>query len=251
MLARFGAGGGPIACGRVRWRDDCLPDDALTAWVENTARRGGEGALPPPVAAPGGGRGGGGERAERVCCAWRVGFGAVTLVAGDQVTVTGSSLNCMVSTATGAAHPTTIVCGEGNLRKPAPGTYAFAMADAAALVLKSSASSQPVLVAHESQPAIGGSFPASQRRSSQSIHLGIGKVFVVGGTDVLCAVTKQSTGPAITCGLAAASGTFVVGSDAALLTKRSVILSRFLGHSKFKTLTNVAQPASPACKLCA
>ena len=175
----------------------------------------------------------------------------VTLVAGDQVVVAGSQLNCMVSASSGAADPTAIVCGEGNLLKPSPRTYAFAMADPAALVLKSSASSQPLLVVHEAQPAIRGGFPLSRRGSSESIHLGIGKAFLVGGTDVLCAVTNQGGGPSITCGLAAGSGTYVVGSDVALLTKGSVIVSRFLGHNKFKTITDLAQPASPACKLCA
>jgi len=176
----------------------------------------------------------------------------VTLAAGEQITVSGSRLNCIVSTGSSAAHPTTIVCGEGNLLKPSPGTYAFAMADAAALVLKSSASSQPVLVAREAQPSsVSGVFPLAKHASSQSIRLGLGRVFVVGGTDVLCAVTEQGGGLAITCGLAARAGTFVVGSDVALIAKRSVVLSRFLGHNKFKTITDVAQPASPACKLCA
>ena len=168
----------------------------------------------------------------------------VMLAAGDRVVVTGSRLTCAVSTGPGAANPTTIVCGEGNIASPPPGTYAFALADAAALVLKASASGQPVLVVRKKQPtALGRPFPLSTRGASQSVRVAIGGVFVVGGTDVLCVVTKQSGEPAITCGLAASSGTFVVGSYAAVLSKRLVVLSRLLPHDALKTITAVTQPA--------
>jgi hypothetical protein len=168
----------------------------------------------------------------------------VTLAAGDRVVVEGSRLTCAVSTGSGAANPTTIVCGEGNIASPSPGTYAFALADAAVLVLKASASGQPALVVRKEQPtAIGGPFPLSKRGASQSLRVAVGGVFVVGGTDVLCAVTKQSGEPSITCGLAASSGTFVVGSYAAVLSKRLVVLSRLLPNDVPKTITVVAQPA--------
>ena len=168
----------------------------------------------------------------------------VTLAAGDRVVVTGSRLACAVSAGSGAANPTTIVCGEGNIASPSPGTYAFALADAAALVLKSSGSGQPVLVARKQQPtASGRPFPVSTRSVSQSVRVTVGTVFVVGGTDVLCAVTKQSGAPAITCGLATRTGIFVVGSYAAVLSKRLVVLSRLLPHDVPKTITVVAQPA--------
>ena len=170
--------------------------------------------------------------------------GPVTLAAGDRVVVPGSPLTCAVSTGSGAANPTTIVCGEGNIASPTPGTYAFALADAAALVLKSSVSGQPLLVVRKQQPtASGRPFAVSTRSVSQSIRVAVGGVFVVGGTDVLCAVTKQSGSPSITCGLAAGSGTFVVGSYAAVLSKRLVVLSRLLPHDMPKTITVVAQPA--------
>lgn len=168
----------------------------------------------------------------------------VTLAAGDRLVVTGSRLACAVSTGSGAANPTTIVCGEGNIASPSPGTYAFALADAAALVLKASVSGQPVLVVRKQQPtASSRPFPLSTRSASQSVRVGVGGVFVVGGTDVLCAVTKQSGAPAITCGLAAGSGTFVAGSYAAVLSKRLVVLTRLLPHGALKTITVVSQPA--------
>ena len=88
-----------------------------------------------------------------------------------------------------------------------------------------------------------GNYPFTTGGTSPTGAYAVGGVFVVGGTDVLCAVTKQSGAPSITCGLAASSGTFVVGSYAAVLSKRLVVLSRLLPNDVPKTITVVAQPA--------
>jgi hypothetical protein len=163
---------------------------------------------------------------------------------GDSVVVTGTKLNCVVSVASEASsQPTTLVCGEGPTGAPSPGTYAFAIADGGALLLKSSSAGKPELGARESEPStLPGTFPAGTSRKPRSIKVAVGKDFDVAGTDVYCGATSDGGVAAITCGLAYPKTTFVVGSVVALVSSKAVILSKFEKNDKFKALKAVAQP---------
>lgn len=168
----------------------------------------------------------------------------VTLRAGDELVVSGTHLHCAVSTASGAPHPTTIVCGEGDLESPLPGTYAFALADQAALVIKSSATRQPELVIREAQPAESRATPASPRRSARTVSVRPGAIVLIGGSDVLCAVSSQAGTPTLTCGLAAGgSGTFIIDSYVGVLSERYALLTQLLSNSTFRSVVSRTQPA--------
>jgi hypothetical protein len=166
----------------------------------------------------------------------------VSLLPGDAVVVGGSKLNCMVSEAAGK--PITLVCGEGPVGRPTPGTYAFALADTAALVLRSSATGRPELVARVAQPSkLPGAFPRPSDRPPRMLRLAVGRVFDVAGTDIYCGVTTENRSPSVTCGLADPRTTFAVGGVAAFASSRTVFLSRLVAAGRFARLKTVAQPA--------
>lgn len=168
----------------------------------------------------------------------------VVLRPGDELVVRGSELRCAVSTAAGASHPTTLVCGEGDLQSPLPGTYAFALADQAALVIKSSPNRQPQLVLREAQPAQSRALPPSPRRAATTVQVRSGAIILIGGSDVICAVSSQRGTPTLTCGLAAGgSGTFVIDSYVGVLSQRYAVLAKLLSNSTFKTVLSRTQPA--------
>ena len=171
--------------------------------------------------------------------------GPVTLRAGDQVVVTGSRLRCAVSTALSASHPPTLVCGVGDVQSPMPGTFALAIADKAALVIKSSATRQPELVVQEAEPRPKGAlFPVASRRAAATLKVSPGAILVLGGSDVLCSVSTQSQTPTMTCGLAAGgSGTFITGSYVGVISQRVALLTKLLPQDKFDTIFSRAQPA--------
>ena len=165
---------------------------------------------------------------------------------GDEITVTGSRLRCAVSTASGASHPPTLVCGIGDIQSPLPGTYAFAIADTGAIVIKSSPTRQPLLVAREGEPTPPTPlFPAAAKRAATTLKVGVGALLLVGGSDILCSVSSQSDTPTLTCGLAAAgSGTFLVGSYVGVISQRVAVLTRLLTKTSFHTVFSEPQPAS-------
>jgi hypothetical protein len=165
--------------------------------------------------------------------------------AGDQIVVTGSQLRCVVSTASSASHPPTLVCGVGDVQSPLPGTYAFAIADKAALVIKSSAARQPELVVQEAEPAPKGMlFPVASSRAAATLKVGPGAILLVGGSDVLCSVSSQAGTPTLTCGLAAGgSGTFIIGSYVGVISQHLALLSKLLSPDRFDTVFSKTQPA--------
>ena len=171
--------------------------------------------------------------------------GPVRLRAGDQIVVTGSQLRCVVSTASSASHPPTLVCGVGDVQSPLPGTYAFAIADKAALVIKSSAARKPELVVQEAEPTPKGAlFPVASSRAAATLKVGPGAILLVGGSDVLCSVSSQTGTPTLTCGLAASgSGTFIIGSYVGVISQRLALLSKLLSPTKFDTIFSKTQPA--------
>ncbi len=151
----------------------------------------------------------------------------------------------MVSTASSASHPPTLVCGVGDVQSPLPGTYAFAIADRAALVIKSSAARQPELAVQEAEPTPKGAlFRFTSSRAPATFKVGIGTILLVGGSDVLCSVSSQTGTPTLTCGLAAGgSGTFIVGSYVGVISQRLALLSKLLSSDTFDTIFSKAQPA--------
>ena len=170
------------------------------------------------------------------------GTGPVTLRTGDQLVVSGSKLRCAVSTEASASHPSTLVCGIGNLQSPLPGTYALAFADEAVLVIKSSASRQPALVTRKPQPAAAALFPAVSRKPT-SFTVRPGSILLLGGSDVLCSVSSQAGTPTLTCGLGAGgSGTFVIGSYVGIVSQRLAVLTKLLAANRFVTVVSRKQP---------
>ena len=168
----------------------------------------------------------------------------VTMRAGDQIVVTGSRLRCAVSTASSASHPPTLVCGVGDVQSPLPGTYAFAIADKAALVIKSSATRQPELVLEEAEPTAKGTFQIASGRAAATLKVSPGAILLVGGSDILCAVSSQAGTPTLTCGLAAGgAGTFIIGSYVGVISERLALLSKLLSSDKFVTVFSKTQPA--------
>jgi hypothetical protein len=165
---------------------------------------------------------------------------------GDSVVITGTKLNCVVSIASEATtQPTTLVCGEGPTGAPSPGTYAFAIADGGALLLKSSAKGKPELAAHETEPStLPGTFPAGTSRKPRAFKVAVGKDFDVAGTDVYCGATSDGGVAAITCGLAYPKTTFLVGSVVALVSSKAALLSKLVAKGKFESLKAAAQPAA-------
>jgi len=147
----------------------------------------------------------------------------VRLNPGDQVAVSGTNLHCSSSRQT----PITLACGKGTARGPSAGTYGFALADAAALVLRVGASGQSSVVLRRRQPASAGQAAPAHAASARSIVAGTDTVILVSGTHLVCAVSAQSGGNAITCGLSGpAAGTFQTGTFFTILTDTTVLLGR-------------------------
>jgi hypothetical protein len=170
--------------------------------------------------------------------------GPLAVGPGEQIAVAGSKLRCVVSTASSASHPPTVVCGLGDLQAPLPSTYAFGIADKAAIVLRSSASRQPVLVVERAEPAPGRGFATVTHAGTRTVEVHPGAILLVGGSDVLCSVSTEQGGTAVTCGLAAGgSGTFVVDSYVAVISERVALLVKLLAGNKFMTVAAEKQPA--------
>ena len=169
--------------------------------------------------------------------------GPVTLRTGDRLVVAGSKLQCAVSTESSASHPPTLVCGVGDVQSPLPGTYALAFADEAVLVIKSSASRQPVLVTRKAQPSAPSGVPAVSRKAT-TITVRSGALLLLGGSDILCSVSPQDGTPTLACGLAAGgSGTFVVGSYVGVISQKVALLTRLLAGDKLDPVVSEKQPA--------
>jgi len=157
---------------------------------------------------------------------------------GDQLAVGGTHLHCSVS----QRAPITLACGKGTARGPSAGTYGFALADAAALVLRSGASGQAVAVLRRRQPAPAGRGTPAHAASVRSTVAGPDTVILVGGTHLVCAVSPQSRGNAITCGLSGPSaGTFRTGTFFAILTDAQVLVGRKTSTGG-ETVLNRRQP---------
>lgn len=158
--------------------------------------------------------------------------------------VSGSKLQCVVSTATSASHPPTLVCGVGDLQSPLPGTFALAFADSGVLMIKSSHAREPELVVKKTQPeSTQPSFPAVTR-AAKTFAVRPGVILLLGGSNVLCSVSSQAGTPTLTCGLAAGgSGTFVLGSYVGIISSRLALLTKLLAGDKFQRVVSEQQPA--------
>jgi hypothetical protein len=166
-----------------------------------------------------------------------------TLRLGDEFTVKGTPVYCAVAAA--AKGPTTIVCGLGSPSAPKKGAYAFGVADSAVLLLATSAAGKDELAGKGLQPTgkTLAVFEPTSRKTARVFSARSGALFVVGGTAVLCGVTIDGGTPGVTCGLAASAKSYVLDSEVALLTSHEVIISKYIGGTKFKTLDAVKQPS--------
>jgi hypothetical protein len=156
---------------------------------------------------------------------------------GDQMTVPGTSLHCAVSASGG---PTTIICGVGG-QSPRAGSYSFAVADTALLVLKASTASTPVQVKREAEPSgSGGTYPGPT--TSGSYRAPVGTVATVGGTHIFCAVEREQGKTYVTCGPADGSARFFVKSYVGAVSQQDIFVIRKLDQKRTKTVFQHKQP---------
>ena len=157
---------------------------------------------------------------------------------GAQMTVPGTKLRCAVSAANG---PTTIVCGEG-AQSPRPGSYSFAVANTALLVLKASPSSTPLQVKREAEPAgSGGTYPGPATPGG-TFRAPVGTVATVGGTHIFCAVERLQGRTYVTCGPADGSAQFFVKSYVGRVSEQDLLVIRKLDQKRTKTVFVHKQP---------
>ena len=157
---------------------------------------------------------------------------------GAQMTVTGTKLHCAVSEGGG---PTTIVCGEGTV-SPRPGSYSFAVANTALLVLKASQSSTPLQVKREPEPSgSGGTYP-SPATAGGTFRASVGTVATVGGTHIFCAVERLQGKTYVTCGPADGSAQFFVKSYVGAVSEHDLFVIRKLDQKRTKTVFVHKQP---------
>ncbi len=155
------------------------------------------------------------------------------------MTVTGTALHCAVSASGG---PTTIVCGEGSGQSPRAGSYGFAVADTALLVLKASASSTPQQVKREPEPAgSGATFPGPATTGKQ-FRAVVGTVATVTGTHIFCAVERLQAKTYVTCGPADGSARFFVKSYVGAVSEHDIFVIRKLDQKRTKTVFQHLQP---------
>jgi hypothetical protein len=158
---------------------------------------------------------------------------------GAQMTVTGTKLHCAVSASGG---PTTIVCGEGTGQSPRPGSYSFAVANTALLVLKASQSSTPLQVKREPEPSgSGGTYPGPTTMGG-TFHASVGTVATVGGTHIFCAVERLQGKTYVTCGPADGSAQFFVKSYVGAVSEQDLFVIRKLDQKRTKTVFEHKQP---------
>lgn len=169
----------------------------------------------------------------------RSGGKLLRLGAGDQMTVSGTSLHCAVSAAGG---PTTIVCGEGSGQSPKAGSYAFAVADAALLVLKASASSTPQQIKREPEPAGAGATFPGPATTGKNFKAVVGTVATVTGTHIFCAVERLQAKTYVTCGPADGSARFFVKSYVGAVSEHDIFVIRKLDQKRTKTVFQHQQP---------
>ena len=155
------------------------------------------------------------------------------------MTVTGTTLHCAVSASGG---PTTIVCGEGSSQSPRAGSYGFAVADTALLVLKASASSTPQQVKREAEPAGSGATFPGPATTGKSFRAVVGTVATVTGTHIFCAVERLQAKTYVTCGPADGSARFFVKSYVGAVSEHDIFVIRKLDQKRTKTVFQHLQP---------
>jgi hypothetical protein len=159
------------------------------------------------------------------------------LGAGDQFSIKGTALHCAIS----ASMPVTTVCGLGTA-SPRPGTYAFAVADSALLVLKASSAGTPVEVKREPEPrGSGPTFPGVSA-AGHTITVGLNAVVTVGGTHVFCAVERQGGQTFVTCGPATASASFFVKSYVGAVSAHTLYVIQKLDQKRTRTALTEHEP---------
>lgn len=161
------------------------------------------------------------------------------LGAGDQMTITGTTLHCAVSAAGG---PTTIVCGESSGQSPRPGSYAFAVANTTLLVLKASASSTPQQVKREVEPSGSGANFPGPATTGKSFRAVVGTVATVTGTHIFCAVQRLQAKTYVTCGPADGSARFFLKSYVGAVSEHDIFVIRKLDQKRTKTVFQHLQP---------
>jgi hypothetical protein len=164
------------------------------------------------------------------------------LAAGDQVTITGTSLRCSVSSAGGS--PTTIVCGPVDSSGPRARSFSFAAADPSLVVLRASASSTPVQVARRAQPKVpGAAFPGSVT-GGRSLTGTVGTAMAVVGTHVYCTVASISSRPSVACGPGDGTGMFVRRAFVGIVSDDRLLVVRKLSQTESVTVLSRRQPGS-------
>jgi hypothetical protein len=166
----------------------------------------------------------------------------VTLLhAGDQVTVAGSGLTCAVSSGNG---PRTVVCGKGNAQSPTPGTYAFGIADAAAIVFKAAPNGTPTLVARKAQPRLSGAGIPDSIAAARRLTVAAGAMLPVAGTHVVCLVNEIKQTFKVICGLVTSptAQTYITNTYFGAVSPALLLLGLQLPGKLALTVIRRAQP---------
>ena len=169
----------------------------------------------------------------------RSGGKLLRLAPGDQVAVPGTSLRCAVSASSG---PTTIVCGVGTAQSPRAGSYSFAVADTALLVLKASATSTPVQVKRVPEPAGPSATYPGPATGGKTYSAPVGTVATVGGTHIFCAVERLQGKTYVTCGPADGSARFFVKSYIGAVSEKDLVVIRKLDQKRTAMILTRHQP---------
>lgn len=161
---------------------------------------------------------------------------------GDQLHVKGTPLACAVQTSSGTIN---VVCVEGSLSAPTPGTYAVGIADKAVDLAAVSASSAKLLKV-VSEPGVPGAKFVVPSGPARSYTVSPPAAVLVGGTHIFCAVEAATAAAPInvTCGLStlAAGLQFGAGSYITSESSRFALLLKSGPKGGSKTIAAKAQP---------
>ena len=155
------------------------------------------------------------------------------------MTVPGTKLHCAVSASGG---PTTIVCGDGT-QSPRPGSYSFAVANTALLVLKASQSSTPLQVKRDAEPSgsggtypgpatAGGTLPRARRNGRDGRR----------HSHLLCGRAPAGQGRTSRAARPTARRSFFVKSYVGAVSEQDLFVIRKLDQKRTKTVFEHKQP---------
>jgi len=173
-------------------------------------------------------------------CAVGAGAAAPTVVSvapGDAITISGTSLQCTVTTTA----PVALACEIGTTTTPVVHSYATAVSDAEALIFESTG--RPDIVAMRREPTVSGALQHAPHHRPAHYTLGTAVRIAVAGSHIECATSAAAT-PALTCGLLSAPGAarWAAGSYVAVISARAASVERVAAGGALSTVVSKRQP---------